>query len=191
MGSRGGILAKAKLFVRGVVLLSIMVSIGAWVALAQTITTHSGNTFSISMTDDLDPVGPGGTVTYVITVENTSLTEQSFVDFEDTVAGNGTIDSVTSSQGSCGVISAVFVTCALGTISAGASATITVNKVADTGKVGGISALPDLRALPLETTASSGLSAGLLAAIASAAAAGAAALGVGAWYVRRKAPTSR
>lgn len=63
-----------------------------------------------------------------------------------------------------------------------------MNGIADCREtaVGGIAGLPDLASAPLETTDSSGGSAGFLAAVAAAGAVAVIALGGAAWYARRR-----
>jgi len=92
--------------------------------------SHCGATtadLAVSMTDAPDPVAPGQTVTYETTVTNTGPFAATGV----TLTGKrsaGTLLSVSPSQGSCTAMAPV--TCDLGTLAPGASATVTAEIVA-------------------------------------------------------------
>jgi uncharacterized repeat protein (TIGR01451 family) len=78
------------------------------------------------MTDTPDPVFPGGTLTYVITVTNLGPDPATAVSLTDTLPLSAavTFGSAAPSQGSCGAPNPLV--CNLGTLGPGASATITV-----------------------------------------------------------------
>ena len=69
-------------------------------------------------------VGPGGNVTYTITVTNAGPAAASSVAVTDNIPAGTTFVSATPSQGTCSGTSTV--TCGLGTIANGATATITL-----------------------------------------------------------------
>ena len=79
---------------------------------------------SITKTDSPDPVTVGGTLTYNISVTNSGPNSASNVVVTDTIPGSTTFVSASSSQGSCSGTSTV--TCNLGTLTNGASATVTI-----------------------------------------------------------------
>ncbi|MGH2595871.1 MAG: DUF7507 domain-containing protein [Actinomycetota bacterium] len=80
---------------------------------------------AITKTDAPDPVVAGNDVTYTLTVSNAGPSDASGVLVTDTLPGSVTFVSATSSQGSCAQAAGV-VTCPLGTIANGGTATITV-----------------------------------------------------------------
>jgi len=110
---------------------------------------------SVTKSDTPDPVGVGYTLTYTLTVGNTgsctitaklttasgrtSTTSQNTnvsagnVVLTDTLPANVTFVSATPSQGSCSGTATV--TCALGTIAHGASATVTIQVTPQAGAV--------------------------------------------------------
>ena len=79
----------------------------------------------ITMTDSPDPQVVGGNVTYSIGVNNTGPDTAGVVTVTDTLPASVTFVSASASQGAC-TQSAGTVTCNLGTLSSGASATITI-----------------------------------------------------------------
>ena len=96
----------------------------------------------ISMTASTANVNAGDSVTFTITVENTGADEESGVIVDDTLTGPGTIESaVASPEGTCSITSPTDLNCSLGTLPAGGSATIIVEKLAE-ASVGGVVELP-------------------------------------------------
>ena len=175
-------IGRRKRFSLAAAFLLAIVVLGAWFAFSYG-STQSAGTLTVSMTDAPDPVAPGGTVTYTITVENAGATEEPFVDFSDTLDGPGTIQNVLASQGSCAVVTAAAITCALGSLPPGGIATITVEKLT-AGPVGGTATLLEDSESPREDASGSGRD--YAAPIAAAVAGAAVALGAGGWYVRRR-----
>lgn len=173
--------------IRTATLLLALAALAGWALLGSGGRTESAGALSVSMTDAPDPVAAGGTVTYTITVENTGTEDEDGVVLNDTLTGPATIASAVPSQGACNPPTPSTVHCSLGTIGPGATATITVEKVATKG-VGGIGEFVDpseLRAAPAEAEPSS--SGPPLGGIAGGAAAAAVmALGAGGWYARRR-----
>ena len=80
---------------------------------------------SIMKTDSPDPVTVGQTLTYTITVTNNGPDGATGVTMTDILPGGVTYGSATPSQGSCSELSGT-VTCNLGSLANGASATITI-----------------------------------------------------------------
>ncbi|MDP2950391.1 MAG: DUF11 domain-containing protein [Chloroflexota bacterium] len=176
--------------VLAVVAILIMAAIGMLYYEGQRGRAQAVGGLAISMTDAPDPVAPGGSVVYTITVTNTGAAEEAGVEVEDVLAGPGTIQSATPSQGACAPPAPTAVTCSLGTLAPGATGIITVEKLAAPG-VGGVTELlvGDTDS-PVPAADGSGPSAGAVAAIAVAAIAGsvaaAFALAAGGWYARRR-----
>jgi uncharacterized repeat protein (TIGR01451 family) len=79
---------------------------------------------SISKTDSPDPVTAGQNLTYTVTVTNNGPNTASGVTVSDTLPGNVALVSATPSQGSCSGTTTV--SCSLGTIDNGGSATVTI-----------------------------------------------------------------
>ena len=78
----------------------------------------------VTLSDAPDPVPPGGSVTYTVTVSNLGATPAAGVALRDDLpAGTGFV-SATPGQGTCSGSGPVF--CALGTIGGGASASVSV-----------------------------------------------------------------
>ncbi len=80
---------------------------------------------SIRVSDTPDPVKAGQPLTYTLTVENEGPSTANSVAVTDTLPGGATNPAVTSSQGSC-TPGGGSLTCAMGTLASGATATITV-----------------------------------------------------------------
>jgi len=80
---------------------------------------------SVTKTDSPDPVNAGGEVTYTVTVTNEGLTDATGVTLTDTLPSTTTFVSASASQGSC-AHSAGTVTCNVGSLDQGASATATI-----------------------------------------------------------------
>jgi uncharacterized repeat protein (TIGR01451 family) len=85
------------------------------------LTTHT-NTLVTTITDNPDPVQAGDNVTYTVSVQNTGVTSATGVQVADEFPG-ATLVSATASGGCSGTTT---VTCSLGTIAAGASASATI-----------------------------------------------------------------
>jgi uncharacterized repeat protein (TIGR01451 family) len=90
---------------------------------------------AITKTDSPDPVTVGNNLTYTITVTNNGPSAATGVTVSDTLPPGETFVSVTPSQGSCTGTSAI--SCALGSLANGASATVTL--VVTPTQTGGIS----------------------------------------------------
>jgi len=80
---------------------------------------------TITKTDDPDPVTVGNNLTYTITVTNQGPGGATGVTTADQLPASVTFVSASSTQGTCSQASGV-VSCNLGTLASGASATITV-----------------------------------------------------------------
>jgi len=85
----------------------------------------------ISMTPAPSPVALGSNLTYTITVTNNGPSDAESVAVNDTLPANSSYVSATPSQGTCGGTSAV--SCSLGTITNGNSATITIVVTVNSG----------------------------------------------------------
>jgi uncharacterized repeat protein (TIGR01451 family) len=79
---------------------------------------------AVSQTDSPDPVPPSGNVTYTITVQDLGTAPASLVELRDDLPAGSTFVSTTPTQGSCTGTGPVF--CHLGTIAAGANATVSL-----------------------------------------------------------------
>jgi uncharacterized repeat protein (TIGR01451 family)/CSLREA domain-containing protein len=90
---------------------------------SDTITATSD--LSITKTGSPNPVTVGGTLTYTITVNNGGPSTATNVTLADTLPASVTFGSATPSQGSC-TQSGGTVTCNLGSIADGGSATVTI-----------------------------------------------------------------
>ena len=80
---------------------------------------------SVTHTDAPDPVALGGTVTYTITVRNNGPSSASGVVVTEQLPGGASLAAWRTSQGSCSGSSTL--TCSLGTIASGGTATVTVD----------------------------------------------------------------
>ena len=94
-------------------------------AATDTDTVTSAADLAITKTDLPDPVVAGNNVTYTLTVTNLGPSDAAGVVATDTLPGSVTFVSATPSQGSCAQAAGV-VTCPLGTIASGATATIAI-----------------------------------------------------------------
>jgi uncharacterized repeat protein (TIGR01451 family) len=90
----------------------------------QSTTVNGSADLSITKTDSPDPVLAGQNLTYTITVTNGGPSTATGVTVTDTLPAGVTFVSATPSQGSCSGTSTV--TCNLGSLTNGASATITI-----------------------------------------------------------------
>jgi uncharacterized repeat protein (TIGR01451 family) len=90
---------------------------------------------SITKSDSPDPVTVGSNLTYTITVKNNGPSGATGVTMTDPLPGTVTFVSATPSQGNC--TGTATVTCSLGSLSNGASATVTI--VVTPTQAGGIS----------------------------------------------------
>ena len=87
----------------------------------------TGADLAVTMTDDLDPVTVTSLITYMMTVSNNGPDDATGVVLTDTLPGLTTYQSATPSQGSCvhaGGSPGGTLTCSLGAITAGSSATV-------------------------------------------------------------------
>ena len=80
---------------------------------------------SITKVDDVDPVLAGDTLTYTLTVNNAGPSHANNVTVTDNLPAGVTYVGATPSQGSCSEASLV-VTCNLGTVNTGGSATVDI-----------------------------------------------------------------
>ncbi|HWZ85233.1 MAG TPA: S8 family serine peptidase [Thermoanaerobaculia bacterium] len=80
---------------------------------------------SVSQTDSPDPTLPGIPLTYTLTVSNAGPATANGVALSDTLSLIAVIGSATPSQGTCTLLSHA-VTCGLGAIASGASATVSI-----------------------------------------------------------------
>jgi uncharacterized repeat protein (TIGR01451 family) len=80
---------------------------------------------SVRTSDTPDPVKAGQPLTYTLTVENEGPSTANSVSVTDTLPGGATNPVVTASQGNC-TPGGGSITCAVGTLASGATATITV-----------------------------------------------------------------
>jgi uncharacterized repeat protein (TIGR01451 family) len=87
------------------------------------VTTNAD--LSLTKTDSPDPARVGEQVTYTLAVQNAGPSSAAAVTVTDTLPAGVTYESATTSQGSCSQAAGT-VTCALGTLTNGAGATITV-----------------------------------------------------------------
>ena len=92
---------------------------------------------SITKTDSTDPVNPGQSFSYTLTVNNAGPSTATSLIVSDTVPSQYTVTTVTSPIGACGNVGNV-VTCTLASMNSGAAAwVITVNVTAKTTTPGG------------------------------------------------------
>ncbi|HWT01541.1 MAG TPA: S8 family serine peptidase [Pyrinomonadaceae bacterium] len=80
---------------------------------------------SLAMSDSPDPATADTELTYTLTVKNDSSSEATGVTLTDTLPSGVTFVSASSGQGTCGV-NGTTITCALGTMAAGATANVTI-----------------------------------------------------------------
>ena len=93
-------------------------------ASAQTTVNASAN-LSLTKSDAPDPVLVGQPLTYTLTTQNAGPSSAPSVQLTDTLPAGVTFTSATPSQGTCSQASGT-VTCALGTIANGGTATVTI-----------------------------------------------------------------
>ena len=80
---------------------------------------------ALQMSDAPDPVAIGEDLTYTIVATNNGPGDAADVEMEDTLPSGASYQSATPSQGSC-TVTAGTVSCAIGSLAAAASATVTV-----------------------------------------------------------------
>jgi uncharacterized repeat protein (TIGR01451 family)/CSLREA domain-containing protein len=90
----------------------------------------TGADLSIKKSDSPDPVLIGNLLTYTLTVDNDGPEDATAVVVTDSLPSEVSFDSASSSQGSCTESSGT-VTCDLGDLAAGDSATVTITATAD------------------------------------------------------------
>lgn len=84
---------------------------------------------AVTKTASPDPVNQGNTLTYTITVTNNGLATAQNVSMTDPLPSGVTFSSVNTTQGTCS-FSLGTVSCAIGTLASGSSATITIQVTA-------------------------------------------------------------
>src|SRR5262249_40072103 len=92
-----------------------------------TTIVYPPGTADLALTDSgsQNPVPPVGSLTYTLTVTDNGPADSTGVSLTDTLAGTAGFVAATPSQGTCGQSSGT-VTCALGGLASGASATVAV-----------------------------------------------------------------
>jgi uncharacterized repeat protein (TIGR01451 family) len=85
-----------------------------------------GTDLAVQKADAPDPVAPGSNLTYVVTVANAGGSAAGGVKLTDVLPLTASVVSVTASSGSCTGPTLVVLTCDLGSMAAGGSATVTV-----------------------------------------------------------------
>jgi uncharacterized repeat protein (TIGR01451 family) len=90
-----------------------------------TVTSGGGTELAITKADAPDPVALGGSLTYTLTVTNNGPDSSTDSTVTDTLPAGVTFVSATPSQGTCSQAAGT-VTCTLGPLAAGASATIAI-----------------------------------------------------------------
>jgi uncharacterized repeat protein (TIGR01451 family) len=86
----------------------------------------SGADLAVSKADAPDPVRPGSTLNYTVTVQNVGAEAASGVTVADILPFQTEVLSVISSQGSCSTPIPLIATCSVGDLTAGGSATIQI-----------------------------------------------------------------
>ena len=97
----------------------------------QTVVGPPASDLSITQTDSPDPVGVAQPLTYTVTVANAGPTEATGVTLTDSLPIGVRYESAAPSEGSCAEAAGT-VTCDLGSLSSGASATVEVRATAET-----------------------------------------------------------
>ncbi len=87
-----------------------------------TTTINSSSDLSSQITATPGPYQTGQAITYTVTITNTGPSTASAVSLSDAIPATATLQSATTSQGTCSGT----LTCAIGTLTSGASATVTV-----------------------------------------------------------------
>lgn len=96
-----------------------------WHAVTWQVQAAAGADLSIALSDAPDPVRKGKTLTYTVVVTNAGPGSSANVTVSDALPAAVTLLSATASQGSCS--GSTPVSCALGTLDAGATATVTLS----------------------------------------------------------------
>jgi len=100
----------------------------------ETTTANLSADLSVNKADSPDPVIAGQNLTWTILVSNAGPSTASNVTLTDLLPAGATLISATTSQGSCNAV----VSCALGTLTRNASATVTLNVTVGPGFVGAL-----------------------------------------------------
>ncbi len=95
-------------------------------AASEDTTVRSAADLSVTQTDSPDPIAPGETLSYSLSVSNAGPNGATGVTVTDALPAGVTYQSATSSQGTCAETSGI-VSCALGTVSSGAGATVSID----------------------------------------------------------------
>ena len=89
-----------------------------------TFTLNPAANLNLTLTDSTDPVKKGAKLVYTLTVKNNGPSSATNVTLTDTLPANIIFVSITKTQGTC--TGTATVTCAIGTLKSGASATVTI-----------------------------------------------------------------
>jgi M6 family metalloprotease-like protein/uncharacterized repeat protein (TIGR01451 family) len=92
------------------------------------VRVHPSANLQLTGVDAPDPVSTGGNLTYTLTVKNWGPTSAAGVSLSDSPPWQVQLQSATSTHGSCAVNGSVV--CSLGTLAAGATATVTIDAIA-------------------------------------------------------------
>jgi uncharacterized repeat protein (TIGR01451 family) len=110
---------------------------------------------AVSQTDGPDPVAPGGTVTYSISVGNPGSAPAALVILRDEIPAGSSLMDASPSQGSCSGTGPLV--CRLGTIGSGASATVLVRVLAP-GTTGAITNRARVESMQIDPVGSNDVS---------------------------------
>jgi len=98
---------------------------GPYLSTVEEFDPEGGIDLAISQTDSPDPVAIGGILTYIVVARNNGPASATGVTLTDTLPAGVTFISASASQGACSGTTTL--TCALGSLASGASATVTIS----------------------------------------------------------------